>query len=179
MQICKQKSGTVAKTQKRVTARHNCSSVTSSVITTMNKSMLKITRIIVCKCQYQIVTFAKIVIGIKMVYKHKTRKNQQTFYKCNMCNNTIKITVYCITIRKDAKGIKNIINAVDGQWLAYNYHRQIQGQTNFRSTFPMLRKNERQWILWCHCSQCDWSNVQSPQSTPFSIKYILQEIISE
>ena len=40
-----------------------------------------------------------------MVEKHKTRKNQQIFYKCNMCNNTIKITFYCITTRKAAKGI--------------------------------------------------------------------------
>ena len=123
----------------RVTARYNCSSVTSSIITTMNGSRLKITRIFVCKCQYLSVTFSKILIGIKMVEKHKTRKNQQTFYKCNMCNNTIKITLYCITTRKAAKGIKNIINAVDGQGLANNYDRQIQGQTNFRSTFVMLK----------------------------------------
>ena len=73
-----------------------------------------------------------------MVEKHKTRKNQQTFYKCNMCNNTIKITLYCITTRKAAKVIKNIINAVDG--LANSYDRQIQGQTNFISTFVMLKK---------------------------------------
>ena len=74
-----------------------------------------------------------------MVEKHKTRKNQQTFYKCNMCNNTIKITLYCITTRKSAKVIKNIVNAVDGQGLANNYDRQIKGQTNFRSTFVMLK----------------------------------------
>ena len=79
----------------------------------MNGSRLKITRIFVCKCQYLSVTFAKIPIGIRMVEKHKTRKDQQTFYKCNMCNNTIKITLYCITKRKTAKGKKNIINAVD------------------------------------------------------------------
>ena len=75
----------------------------------------------------------------KMVEKHNTRKNKQTFYKCNMCNNTIKITVYCITTRKAAKRIKNIINVVDGQGLANNYDRQIQRQTNFRSTFVMLK----------------------------------------
>ena len=60
------------------------------------------------------VTFAKILIGIKMVKKHKTRKNQNNFHNCNMCSNTIKITLYCITTRKTAKGIKNIIKAVDG-----------------------------------------------------------------
>ena len=124
---------------KRVTARYNCSSVTSSIITTMNGNRLKITRISACKCQYICVIFLKIIIGIKMVEKHKTRENQQTIYNCNMCNSTIKITLYFITTRKAAKGIKNIINAVDGQGLANNYDRQIQGQTNFRSTFVMLK----------------------------------------
>ena len=52
--------------------------------------------------------------------------------------------MYCITTRKDANGIKNIINAVDGQWLANNYDRQIQEETNFRSSFLMLKKNETQ-----------------------------------
>ena len=105
----------------------------------MNGSMLRITRIFLCKCQYLSVTFAKILIGIKLVEKHKTRKNQQIFYKCNMCNNTIKISLYCITTRKAAKGINNIINAVDGHGLAKNYDGQIQGHTNFRSTFVMLK----------------------------------------
>ena len=41
----------------RVTARCNCSSVTRSIITTMNGSRLKITRIFVRKCQYLSVTF--------------------------------------------------------------------------------------------------------------------------
>ena len=70
----------------------NKSSVTSSNITTMQGSRLKITKIFVCKCQYLSVTFAKILVGIKIVEKHKIKKNQQTFYKCNMFNNTIKIT---------------------------------------------------------------------------------------
>ena len=74
-----------------------------------------------------------------MVEKHKTRKNQQAFYECNMCNNTIKITLNCIPTRKAAKVIKNITNAVDGQELANNYDRQIQGQTKFRSTFVMIK----------------------------------------
>ena len=74
-----------------------------------------------------------------MVEKYKTRKNQQTFYNCNMCNNTIKITLYCITTRKAAKVIKKIVNAVDGPGLANNYDRQIQVQTNFRSTCAMLK----------------------------------------
>ena len=78
----------------------------------------------VCKCQYLSVTFAKILVDLKMIEKHKTRKNQQTFCMFNMCNNTIKI----------------IINTVDEQGLAKNYYRQIQGQTNFRSTFVMLQK---------------------------------------
>ena len=123
----------------RVTARYNCSSVTSSIITTMNGSRLKITTIFVCKCQYLSVTFAKNPNWHKNGRETQTRKNQQTFYKCNMCNNTIKITLYCITTRNAAKGIKNIINAVDGQGLANNYDIQIQGQTNFRSTFVMLK----------------------------------------
>ena len=75
----------------------------------------------------------------KMVEKHKTRKNQLTFYKCNMCNNTIKTTLYSITTSKAAKGINKMINAVDGQGLVNNYDGQIQGHTNFRSTFVMLK----------------------------------------
>ena len=108
--------------------------MTSSIITEMNGSRLKITRIF--SCQYLSVTFAKILNGIKMVEKHKTRKNQQTFYKIH---NTIKITLYCITKRKSANGIKNIINAIDGKGLANNYDRQIQGQNNLRTTFSMLK----------------------------------------
>ena len=64
-----------------------------------------------------------------MVEKYKTRKNQQTFYNCNMYNNTIKITLYCIPTRKASKGIKNVIDAVD-----------VQLQTNLRSTLVMLKK---------------------------------------
>ena len=122
----------------RVTARYNCSRETCSILTTMNGSMLKVTRILVCKYQYLNVTFEKILIGIKMVEKHETRKNPQICYKCNMCNNAFMITLYCITIRKAATGIKNIFNAVDGQGLVNN-ERQIQRQTNFRSTFVMLK----------------------------------------
>ena len=75
----------------------------------------------------------------KMVEKHKTRKNQQTFYDCNMCNNTVKITFYCITTRKATKEIKNINSAVDGQRPANTHDRQIIGQTNFRSNFVILK----------------------------------------
>ena len=39
-----------------------------------------------------------------MVEKHKTRRNQQTFYECNMCNNTIKITMYFVLQEKPQKG---------------------------------------------------------------------------
>ena len=70
--------------------------------------------------------------------EQKTRKNQQLFYKCKMCNNTIKITLYCITTRKAAKNIDNIINVVDGQGLANNYDRKIQVSLSYSS------KNERQ-----------------------------------
>ena len=70
----------------------------------MKGSRLKTTKIFVCKCQYLGVTFAKILIGIKMVEKQKTKKN------CDMCNKTIKITFYCITTKKTAREIKNIIN---------------------------------------------------------------------
>ena len=72
--------------------------------------------------------------------EHKTRKNQHIFYKCNICNNKTNITLYCITMRKAANRIRNIINVVDGQGLAKNSERQIQGQTNFGSTFIMLKK---------------------------------------
>ena len=99
----------------KVTSRYNCSIVTGSIISTMNGSRLNITKIFVCKCQYLSVIFAKILMGMKKIEKNKTRKNQQTFKKCHMCNNTIKITLYCIITRKSAKGIKNITNSVDGQ----------------------------------------------------------------
>ena len=41
--------------------------------------------------------------------------------------------------KKVAKGIKNIIIAIDRQGLANNYDRQIQGLINFRSTLDMLK----------------------------------------
>ena len=72
--------------------------------------------------------------------EHKTRKNQQIFYKCDICNVTIKISLYCITTRKAAKRIKDIFNVVDGQGLTNNYDQKIQGQTNFRITFAMLKQ---------------------------------------
>ena len=82
--------------------------------------------------------------------KKKTRKNQQTFYKCNMCNNTIKITFYCITTtKKNAKGIKNIINVVDGLGLTNKYERKIQGQTKFRSIFVKLKNKTKKNIEFC------------------------------
>ena len=105
----------------------------------MNGGRIKITKLFLSKCQYLGDTFSKILISIKMVEKHKNRKNQQTFYKCNMCNNAIMITLYCITTRKAAKETRDIINAVDGQGLANNYNRKIQRWTNFRSTFVMLK----------------------------------------
>ena len=74
----------------RVTARYNRSRVTSSIITTRNGSRLKITRIFVCKWKYLGVTFAKTIIGIKIIEKHKTRKNQQN---CKKLTFTIKITL--------------------------------------------------------------------------------------
>ena len=66
----------------------------------MNGSWLKFIRLFVFKCQYLYVTFENILFGIKMVEKHKTRKNQQTFDKCNMCKNTIKITLYCTALQE-------------------------------------------------------------------------------
>ena len=66
--------------------------------------------------------------------------NQQTFHNCNMRNNKIKVTVYCIITRKEtAKGTKNLIDAVDGKGIGNNYDRQIQGQSNFRNTFVILK----------------------------------------
>ena len=56
-----------------------------------------------------------------------------------MCKNTIKITLYCINTRKAAKGIKNILNAVDGQGVSNKYDRQILGQTKIRSTLVILK----------------------------------------
>ena len=152
--------------------------MTILIKTTINGRRLKITRIFVCKCHYLGIKFAKIWISIKMVEKHKIEKNQQTFYKCNMCNKTIKITLYCITTRKAAKRIKNIVNAVDMGWLTFMIDKSKDKPI---SEIPLSRsnKNEKQWILWCHSSQYGWSKVQSPQSNPFSIKYLLQETISE
>ena len=69
----------------------------------MNGSMLKITRIFVCKCQYLSLTLAKFLFGIKMVEKQKTGKNQQKLNNCNMCNHIINITLYCITTKKRLK----------------------------------------------------------------------------
>ena len=117
-----------------VIARYNCSSVNSSIITTMNGSRLKITRIFVCKYKYLSVAFAKILIGMKMVDKHKTRKNHFISVTCA----TIQSRSLC-TARKAAKGVKLIMNAVNGQRLANKYGSQIQGQTNFRSTFVMIK----------------------------------------
>ncbi len=65
-------------------------------------------------------------------------KNQKAFYKCNMCNNTIKITFLLHNYKKMAIGIKNKFIAVDGQGLANNYDRQIKGQTNLGITFVIL-----------------------------------------
>ena len=52
--------------------------------------------------------------------KTPDQEESAKIYKCNMCYNKIKVTLYCITTRKAAKGIKNINNAVDGEGLAYN-----------------------------------------------------------
>ena len=66
---------------------------------------------------------AKIIIATTMVEKHKMSKDLQTFYKCNMCNYTIKLTFYCLVTRQAAKGIKNnalcdvSLASVDGQKL--------------------------------------------------------------
>ena len=78
-----------------------------------------------------------------MLEKRKIRKNQQTFYKCNMCNNTIKITLYCITTRKVAKGIKTYyaVDAVNGQGLANNYDSQIQEQAISEVLLSCSNKN--------------------------------------
>ena len=67
------------------------------------------------------------------------QEESENLFKCNICNNTLKITLYCIATREASKGIKNIIDAVEGQGLANKYDRQIKGQTNFRSTFVMLK----------------------------------------
>ena len=67
-----------------------------------------------------------------------TRTNEDD--KCSMRNSTIKINLYCITIRKAAKGIKNLVIEFDGHGLANNYDRQIQGETNFRSIFVQLKQ---------------------------------------
>ena len=42
-----------------------------------------------------------------------------------MCNNTIKITSYCIITRKATKGIKNIIKTVDGLGLHKIVHSVV------------------------------------------------------
>ena len=106
--------------------------------------------------------------------ERQDQEEVENIHKCTMCNNTIKITLFCITTRKAAKGINNIINAVDWLGIANKYDRQIQ-----EIVLSCSNKNERQWILWCHSSHCVWSKVQSPQSYPFSIKYLFQDTISE
>ena len=95
----------------------------------------------VCTFQYLGVTFANILINVKMVEKHKMSKDQQKFYKCKMCNNTIKITFSQHNYKKSHN-----FNAVDGQGLANNYDRPIKEQTTFRITFGhaqiKMRDNE-------------------------------------
>ena len=66
-------------------------------------------------------------------------KDQQTFYKYNMCNRTIKLTFLLHNYKKSCKRDEEQIYAVDGHGLAYNYDRQIKGQTNFRTTLVMLK----------------------------------------
>ena len=125
---------------KRKTARYNCSSVTSSIETTLKRSRLKITQIFVCKWQYFSGTFAKILTGIKMVEKHKIRKNQQTFNKCTMCNNKININLYCITTRRSKKPKRDKEYNWCSVWKMASYQLwQIQVQSNFRSTFVIFK----------------------------------------
>ena len=56
-----------------------------------------------------------------MVKNHMMSNDEKTFDECNMCNNTMKITL----LHNCKKGSK--INAVDGQGLAISYDRPIQG----------------------------------------------------
>ena len=72
-----------------------------------------------------------------MVEKHKMSKDQQIFYECNMCNNTMRITF--LLKKEEEKRMLNKLNVVDGQGLATNYDGQIQGQTNFKISFFMLK----------------------------------------
>ena len=60
--------------------------------TTINESMIKKKRLLVGKFQYLRVILKEILIGINMVENYKMSKDEKTFYKCNVCNNTIKIT---------------------------------------------------------------------------------------
>ena len=71
--------------------------------------MLKSTTVFVFKFEHLSVTFAKILIGIKMVQKHKVSKYQQTFYNCSMCKYTIKLTFLLHNYKKGCKSIKNKI----------------------------------------------------------------------
>ena len=88
---------------KRVTARYKCSSVTCAIITKIHRTRLKNTTIFVLKCQYLRVTSAKIIVGITMVEKYKVSKDLQTFYKCNMCNYTIKLLFLLHNLKKRCK----------------------------------------------------------------------------
>ena len=72
------------------------------MITTINGSRLKNTRIFVCKFQYLSVTFATVLIGIKVVEKHKMSKDQKTFISVT-CATLQSISLFLPSIRKAAK----------------------------------------------------------------------------
>ena len=83
--------------------------MTCAIITTIHGSKLKNTTIFVFRCQYLSVTFAKIVIDLKMVEKHKMSKDQQTFIGVTFATIQSILLFHCKTTRKVAKGIKNKI----------------------------------------------------------------------
>ena len=74
-----------------------------------------------------------------MVEKQKMSKDQQTFYWCNICNYTIKLAFLLHNYNKSCERDKETNYAVDGHGLANNYERKIQGLTNFKTTFVMVK----------------------------------------
>ena len=61
-----------------------------------------------------------------------------------MCNYKIKLNFLLQKYKKSYKTDKEQNYRVDGHRLAKNYDRQIQGQTNFRTTIVMVKKNLKQ-----------------------------------
>ena len=97
-----------------------------------NKWNQENTRIFICKCQYLIVIFAKVLFGIKLEEKHKMSKYKPTYFKCNMCNNTFKFTFLLHDYKKSQKWDKEQKFAVVPGSVQVPENR-TRGQKSFRT----------------------------------------------